>query len=315
MLAAVLFAALPVALLAQAPVINSPAVADVENGYPFQYPIKTQLSNAQTYRTVTPLPPWLTLSPSSGMISGTAPQSENGAGIIRQLIASNASGDSQPFQLTLTVIKRQRPASATGNVPQRESRPGATGILFIDFLESSQVISGSYWNSGTSFTTHACGLTEAQMNTIYEVVKEDFLPFDMNVTTKRTVYDSRSGSGPLYKRMRCIITPSDRWLFHWANTEGRGVGEYNSFRLAGTGSYEVTMPMFAFVTDFDASGNIIESPLEIAGHISHEFGHALGLYHDQSTYTGVSYFPGTGRFRSQGPAGIVGGGASGRFNV
>lgn len=313
-LTATLFAILPLISFAQAPVISSAATADVEVGFPFQYQIETQLNNAQSYRTTTPLPSWLTLSP-AGLISGVAPQSENGAGIIRQLIASNASGDGPQFQLTLTVIKRQRPAFATGSVPQRESRPGAAGILFIDFLTETQSLSGSYWNGGAPFSLHACGLSEAQMTTIYESVKEDFLPFNMNVTTKRAVYDSRNGSGAPYKRMRCIVTPTDRWLFHWNGIEGRGIGQYNTFRLAGTGSFEATVPMFVFVSDFDANGYITESPREIAGHISHEFGHALGLYHDQSTYTGASYFPGTGRYRSQGPQGIVTAGVTGRLNV
>ena len=80
-------------------------------------------------------------------------------------------------------------------------------------------------------------------------VTEDFLPFDVNVTTDVNMYNNADPS----KRQRCIMTSSD---------DAGGTSGLNTF---GTGS-----PCFVFNREYSSLG----------GSITHEFGHTLGLIHD-----------------------------------
>lgn len=172
-------------------------------------------------------------------------------------------------------------------VPTLESRSGAAGLLYLDF--DGETVTDPHWNAAQTFTVAPSGMSAEQVRKAFEVVKEDFLPFNINVTTRRELYDARS-TAP-YRRMRCIITPTFQW---YADSGGgdpsRGLSYIDSFRTAGS-VYSATVPAFVFIRDL-AAGVIREDALELGGEASHELGHTLGLHHDTSG--GIGYFPGNG---------------------
>lgn len=222
----------------------------------------------------------------------------------------------------------QAPTTPTGPMPELESYPGAAAVLYLDF-DGEIIQNDPYWhpnspvNPTNPINAAASGLTTEQIRQAYEVVKEDFLPFNINVTTKRSVYDARA-SWPKPMRMRAIVTPTDDWYLAW---QGQIAGDgyspgYGAFRQSGTGlAYPTTPPFFVFLNDW--SGNTMTtSAVEIGCHISHEAGHTFGLLHDgwrypadNVEYTGVPpkdnlgvtrfnlYFFGDG----SGPGGIIAG--------
>ena len=189
----------------------------------------------------------------------------------------------------------QVPSGPTGPVPPMESHPGGAAILYLDF--DGEQVQDAAWNNGNVINAAPSGLTTEQIRQVYEVVKEDYLPFNVNVTTRRDVYDSRNGlSKPM--RLRMIITPTDHWYFLWkGESAAEGRAETASFRRSGTGQpYSGTVPGWVFITNF--SGNAITtSPLELGGIASHEAGHAFGLMHDGWLRTNsfpIRYFFGNG---------------------
>lgn len=193
-----------------------------------------------------------------------------------------------------TVPPDWHPQFATGPfdfTPLLSSRPTATHVLFLDFDGASIAASATKdWNCGVAFTVQHSGLTAAVMREIYEDVKEDYLPFNVDVTTD----ESRYLGAPLRQRMRCIITPTDAWLWTSENLDPKGGRSHtSSYRLAGI-SKAADVPCFAFITSFDANGKTLENGHIIAGAVSHELGHTLGLDHDGTTVDPGGYFNGHG---------------------
>lgn len=215
----------------------------------------------------------------------------------------------------------QVPTAPTGAIPDLESYPGAAAILYLDF--DGEAIQDPAWNNNNVINAAGSGLTTEQMRQIYEVVKEDFLPFNINVTTRRVIYDARNSWGkPM--RMRAIVTPTDEWYSNWRGEDpgdGRSPGN-GVFRESGDGlAFSKSVPYFVFLNDWNGT-SMTTSALEIGGHISHEAGHMFGLLHDgwrnpesYVYYTGIPpddnlsatrfmlYFFGD----MKGPGGIIGG--------
>ncbi len=186
---------------------------------------------------------------------------------------------------------RQSAAGTLDIVPLLNSRPSAVHVLLLDMDGANIAASATHdWNCGNPFTVAHCGLSAVQMREIYENVKEDFLPFNVNVTTD----ESRYTSAAVGKRMRCIITPSDAWFWVSENMSPEGGRSHtSSFRLAGVAK-AADVPCFAFITSFDAAGNTVENGRSIAGAVSHELGHTLGLDHDGIVGNPGGYFVGQG---------------------
>lgn len=193
-----------------------------------------------------------------------------------------------------TVPPGWHPQSSVGPLeiqPYLNSRPTATRVLYLDMDGATIPASATHdWNAGNLFVVAHSGLSAVQMREIYEHVKEDFLPFNINVTTEESKYTS----APAGQRMRCIITPTDAWYWITEGTDpmgGRAHG--SSFRLAGI-SKAADVPCFAFITSFDGSGKTNENSRILAGAVSHEFGHTLGLEHDGFTGDAGGYYAGHG---------------------
>lgn len=162
--------------------------------------------------------------------------------------------------------------------PLLSSRPGASAVLYLDF--DGETVTDPDWNNGTTIVAAPSTLSSAQITEVWNRVKEDYAPFNIDVTTDVTRYNGAA----IGRRMRCIITPTSAWF-----GPAGGVAYRFSFRQAGTLGYTTTVPCWVFNTTVNG----------IAEAVSHELGHTLGLKHDgdlnQPTgSTGSEYYGGHG---------------------
>lgn len=146
----------------------------------------------------------------------------------------------------------------TSGIPLLQSHPGATKVIYLDF--DGETVSGTSWNAhytgGAPIVAQAFA-TPSAIREIWETVAEDYRPFQVNVTTDRTVFDSTAS------RNRCmvILTPTKAW---YGNVGG----------IAYTGSFGHSVNQMCWV--FNTGANAA------AESASHEAGHQLGLHHDGS---------------------------------
>ena len=141
-----------------------------------------------------------------------------------------------------------------------QSLPGATGVIYLDFDGETGPFPG--WYDGD--VAHS-GFDNNSVRDVWIRVAEDFLPFNLNVTTDVKVWQA----APPNQRIRCIITPTN---FHGAG----GVAYVGSFNWGG----ETT----CWSLNYSGDGG--------AQVISHEVGHTLGLYHHG--HNGSEYYWGQG---------------------
>ncbi|GAA4277332.1 Ig-like domain-containing protein [Aquimarina mytili] len=151
--------------------------------------------------------------------------------------------------------------------PELESLPGATGIIYLDF--DGEVVSNTSWLSGATINAQSPNYTNAEIIEIWKIMAEDFRPFNLNVTTRRDLFDA----APRNRRMMCIFTPTK----DAAPTSG-GVAYVNSF------SSTRDNPCWVYNLSIRAAGE--------TG--SHEVGHTLGLRHHGKGST--TYYNGHGQW-------------------
>jgi autotransporter-associated beta strand protein len=153
------------------------------------------------------------------------------------------------------------PPSENGII-QLESLPDATAVVYLDFDgEESNFPSWGYINALPS------GSSNTQIFDVWRAIAEDYQPFNINITTVRSVYDA----APQGRRMHVIFTPT--------NDAAPGAGG-----VAYVGSFNQTGNRVCWV--FYSSGK----PAVEAG--SHEIGHTVGLYHDGRTSPSEGYYSG-----------------------
>ena len=170
------------------------------------------------------------------------------------------------------------------------SNPGASHTIYLDF--DGHTTSGTAWNSnfngGSNFTTPAYSTDQtaafsnselANIQKIWQRVTEDFVPFDVNVTTEEpsNIGDLvRSGTGDTRWGVRVVIGGSS---YDWYGAGAGGVAYVGSY------NWNTDTPTYVF-PDQLASG----FEKYVAEAASHEAGHTLGLRHDgtqsQGYYTG-----------------------------
>ncbi|NEP54369.1 MAG: hypothetical protein F6K65_38500 [Moorea sp. SIO3C2] len=157
------------------------------------------------------------------------------------------------------------------------SNPGADHIIYLDF--DGHTTTGTKWNDndGNPIITPAydtdgntSNFSTAEKETIWHIwqrVAEDFIPFDVNVTTAQPSDDQlkKTGFSDAQWGIRVVIGGDGSWY-----QEGTGGVAYsNSF------NDNIDTPAFVF------SENRRQGDEEsVAEAISHEAGHSLGLQHD-----------------------------------
>jgi hypothetical protein len=148
---------------------------------------------------------------------------------------------------------------------QLQGLPGAPNVIYLDF--DGEYVSGTPWNNGNPINAAPSVFNEAQVIQIFEGIREDFRPYNVNITTDVTVYNNT----PTNRKGRCIFTPTNT-----AAPGSGGVAYLNSFGSSNRN------PCWVFLGT--TSGGL--------GAGSHEIGHTLGLSHDRAP--GQEYYSGHG---------------------
>lgn len=176
----------------------------------------------------------------------------------------------------------------SSSVYRLHSNPVATKVIYLDFdgHDTADTTYNRRFSDGQPFSTPAFDRDgelfrlsedeEEAIANIWERVSEDFMPFQVDVTTEDPGIDAlrRGTAGDQKWGVRVVIGGhADDWLKK-AHT---GFAKINSFRATSD------IPAFVFASD-------ISSKKAIAEVISHEVGHTLGLRHDG--YDDQEYYSG-----------------------
>ncbi len=168
------------------------------------------------------------------------------------------------------------------------SCPESTYTIYLDF--DGSVYSGSSWNNGAEIVTPAYDVdgdegsfSNQELRNIYEIwyrVSEDYIPFNVNVTTKQPTSAQlmKNGANDVEYGIRAAIGGSCYdWYYAWANETCGGVAYVGSF------NWSTDTPCYIFPKN-------VSGPKSVAACITHEVGHTLGLSHDGTSQ--VEYYNG-----------------------
>ncbi len=170
---------------------------------------------------------------------------------------------------------------ATADVPQINTRPGANGLIYLDF--DGEVVTDTSWGptingvkkKGDPITALPSTCTANDIREIVARVAEDFAPFDIAISTILSDYNNAT----VGRRMRVIVTPTDT-----AEPGVGGVAYVGSWAYAGGSFFTSTIPCWVFN----------QTVIGAAEAVSHEVGHTLGLNHDGLLAPPTVYYQGHG---------------------
>lgn len=155
------------------------------------------------------------------------------------------------------------------NIYNLNSNPDSEFTIYLDFTGHTTV--GTAWNTGgNEIVTPAYNSNFELMYQVWLQVSEDYMPFNVNVTTAEP--DAATLAGPGCIRV-CI---GGSWQ-DWLGDSAGGIAYLNSFY------WNNDTPCFIFANDLGSAKNIAEAA-------SHEVGHAFGLNHDGNPT--AEYHPG-----------------------
>jgi len=178
-------------------------------------------------------------------------------------LAGGGAGVGMPRPEAVTPPATSPPRISPAAVPLLNSRPGAPGVIYLDF--DGEIVSGTAWAGGATINAPAARMTAAQITETWERVSRDFAPYNVNVTTLRSVYDA----APANRRTHCVITALDT-----AAPGAGGVAYLDSF----AGSSAAFKVCWSFIDDNARNCAVV---------ISHEVGHTLNLNHDGRVASGT----------------------------
>lgn len=211
----------------------------------------------------------LSAEPFDSSLLGTSPLEDQSSLAFAQLGEGDVS-EAPPFPLAETF--------------KLHSNPGATKVVYLDF--DGHTTTGTAWNTlwklptintpaysiegGAAFSNREL----EQIQIIWERVKEDFLPFDVDITTEDPGVDAlrKAGAGDTKWGVRVVIGADQ------ANTGAGGIAYIGSF------NWDSDTPTFVFNTGL----------VGVAEAASHEVGHTLGLAHDGLKSPRTEYYQGHG---------------------
>jgi autotransporter-associated beta strand protein len=139
-----------------------------------------------------------------------------------------------------------------------QSLTGSKPVIYLDFQ-------GGFTPSWGGITYVRPNFSTEEIREIWRRVAEDYLPFNINVTTDLRVYQA----APSNSRQRVLITPTDT-----AQPGAGGVSYVGSF------DWTTETPCWVFE---------VSTPRYCAQACAHEAGHGLGLVHDGQQINGVHF--------------------------
>lgn len=168
----------------------------------------------------------------------------------------------QPAPITgLAAIDSKQFAPLNGPVSAvaLTKNPNSGHVLYLDF--DGESVTGDFWNVFSNVDTinaapAPLANNDAWVTSVFNRVVEDFEPFNITVTTDRTVFDAADPQ----QRLQAIITPS-------SSDVAPGTGG-----VAFLNSYATNLTRIVWVFNL--------SEYSCASTVSHEAGHAFGLSHD-----------------------------------
>ncbi len=180
------------------------------------------------------------------------------------------------------------------------SNPGANRVIYMDF-DGHTTTAGNPWNasvnggnpivaSAWSIDTDRTTFNPAERAKIIEMwrmVAEDYMPFDVDVTTEDPGIEGLryTGGSDTKWGVRAVIGPQPT-----VSNGGTGPGSWNGsggFALVGT--FKAPDDFVCWVWNGDLDPNAEDS---LPTTVSHESGHTTGLDHDGDAT--VTYYPGHG---------------------
>ncbi|MBO9524033.1 MAG: putative Ig domain-containing protein [Nocardioidaceae bacterium] len=170
-----------------------------------------------------------------------------------------------------------------------QSKPGSSKTIYLDFKGGT--ITGTAWNASYGATLVAepysidttvdtsfsdAELTEIQK--VWQVVAEDYAPYDVNVTTQdpgSAAIDRTSSTDTVYGT-RALITNGGTI---YTQCSCGGIAYVNVFNTSGT-NHGYYQPAWIFSNGTTKNGKYIGEA------VSHEVGHNFGLNHDGTATSG-----------------------------